>query len=172
MREVESHIRERVADSDALPDERAALERVLAGLGTPTRVARAYSLELSVEEALTTGRLLTTLRVLWLTATRTVAGFFGAMLLFSGYFVGAAFIITAGLYLFFPDNVGVITSNGVPQALGFRWELGPGQEMHGGWWVIPLCLIPGFLLLVLTHKGARAWIRWIRSRISSVKEPS
>jgi hypothetical protein len=56
VREVESHIRERVAETEPLPDERAAVERLLAALGTPTRVARGYSLELSVEEALTTGR--------------------------------------------------------------------------------------------------------------------
>src|SRR4249920_2823967 len=35
LREVESHIRDRVAESQPLPDERAALERVFEALGTP-----------------------------------------------------------------------------------------------------------------------------------------
>src|SRR5438105_10167394 len=57
VREVESHIRDRVAEIDALPDERAALERVLQELGPPLKVARAYSLEMVAEEAFMTGRL-------------------------------------------------------------------------------------------------------------------
>ena len=62
VREVESHIRDRVAETQALPDERAAIEALLTAFGTPMRVARAYSLELSVDEALVTGRIASTPR--------------------------------------------------------------------------------------------------------------
>jgi hypothetical protein len=169
VREVESHIRERVAETPPLPDERAALERVLAALGTPTRVARGYSLELSVDEALTTGRLTSTLRVIWLLATTTVGGFIAAIFLFTGYVTGASFLLLAVMQPFIPGRIGLVVVNGMPQGFGMRE--GPGVEIVGGWWVLPLCLIAGLGLLVLTHKGARAWMRWIRTRIRA-KESS
>jgi uncharacterized membrane protein len=163
-REVESHIRDRVAEIDALPDERAALERVLAALGTPTRVARSYSLELSVEEAIVTGRLSSMLRVLWLTASTTVGGFFMALGLFIGYMTGAAFVILALLKPIFPANVGLVVRAGVPVAFGFLPALPPGAEVVGGYWLIPVMLVAGLAVLVGTHRGARAWLRWFQKR--------
>lgn len=163
VREVESHIRDRVAETDSLPDERAALERVLAALGTPTRVARGYSLELSVEEALVTGRLTATLRVIWLMASRTFAGFIAALLLFTGYVAGAGFLFVAVMTTVLPDRFGLSVGHG-----GFSF--GPflprsGAELHSGWGVVLLCLALGLGFLVITQKGARAWFRWIRTRI-------
>ena len=43
VREVESHIRDAVAEVGDVPDEEAALERILNRLGAPMRVAQAYS---------------------------------------------------------------------------------------------------------------------------------
>src|SRR6185295_16006895 len=57
VREIESHLRERVLAASASPDERAALERILAELGPPLRVAQAYSAERTIDEAVATGRL-------------------------------------------------------------------------------------------------------------------
>ena len=39
VREIESHLRERIAAADGVPDERRALERILEELGPPLRVA-------------------------------------------------------------------------------------------------------------------------------------
>src|SRR6184192_3473525 len=76
VREIESHVRERIAGADAAPDERAALERILAELGPPLRVAQAYSAERTIEEAVTTGRLVPMMHAIWHLAVSTVAGFF------------------------------------------------------------------------------------------------
>ena len=43
VREIESHLRERIAAADGVPDERRLLERILEELGPPLRVAQAYS---------------------------------------------------------------------------------------------------------------------------------
>jgi uncharacterized membrane protein len=163
-REVESHIRDRVAETDALPDERAAVERVLAALGTPTRVARGYSLELSMEEAVVTGRLSSMMRVLWLIASTTTGGFFMAIGLFIGYMTGAAFAILALLKPIFPANVGLVMRSGIPTGFGFLTNLPPGTEVVGGYWLIPVMLAIGLAILVGTHKGARAWLRWFQKR--------
>jgi hypothetical protein len=167
VREVESHIRDRVAETGPLPDERAALERILAALGTPTRVARAYSLELSVEEALVTGRFVATFRVLWLLASTTIGGFVTAMLLIAGYTSGFGFLAVGVLTAILPTHFGLEIGDG-------SFSFGPfsgtaGRELHSGWVVVMVCVVLGMGLLVLTHKGARAWIRWIRTRMDHTR---
>src|SRR5206468_7470723 len=103
VREIESHLRERIAGVDSPPDERAALEKILAELGPPLRVAQAYSAERTIDEAVTTGRLVPTLRAIWQGAWSTVSGFFTALFLFIGYVTGSAFLIIAALKPVFPN---------------------------------------------------------------------
>ena len=62
VREIESHLRERVASADAEPNERDVVERILAELGPPLRVAQAYSAERTIDEAVATGRVVPMLR--------------------------------------------------------------------------------------------------------------
>ena len=76
VREVESHIRERVLDDDGMPNERDALNRLLEAMGPPHRLARAYSAELAVDEAVTTGRFVATVRAIFAMAFYTTEGFF------------------------------------------------------------------------------------------------
>src|SRR5205823_11018638 len=91
VREIESHVRERIAAADAAPDERAALERILAELGPPLRVAQAYSAERTIDEAVTTGRLVPILRAIGQIAATTVTGFLAALAVFAGYLTSFAF---------------------------------------------------------------------------------
>ncbi len=69
VREVESHIRDAVVEAGDVADERLALEGILSRLGPPMRVAQAYSLELVMDEAAATGRLMAVLRSLFHGAT-------------------------------------------------------------------------------------------------------
>jgi uncharacterized membrane protein len=165
-REVESHIRDRVEEAPAEPDERTALEGILARLGTPTRVARAYSTELAVDEAVATGRLGAVARAVGQLAATGVTGFLGAFGLFSGYAIGLGFVAVAVLKPIFPANVGFIWRNGVPMALGAHFNLPPGTEVRGGYWVMLFALAAGMLVLVLTHRAARRFLAWWRSRRS------
>lgn len=163
-REIESHVRERVAAHDGAPNEREALEKILAELGPPLRVAQAYSSERIVDEAVTTGRVVPIARALWHLAVTTLSGFFAALGLFAAYLAGVSFIIVAALKPFFPDNVGVhVTKNGWPIVIGAVWPA-PVQPVRGGYWIIPIFLVMGFGILVLTHRGARAFLGWWRRR--------
>lgn len=163
VREVESHIRDRVAEADVLPDERAALERVLAELGPPLRVARAYSLEVSAEEAVATGRIVPIARSLFQLAALGVGTFFGAIGIFVGYALGAAFLVVAAIKPVFPANVGLFVGDGVYPSFGALFPA-PGPPM-GGYWIIPICALAGVLILVITHRGARRLIEvWLRRR--------
>jgi len=108
VREVDTHILDRLEQMPPNPDERATIERVLAELGPPLRVAQAYSMELTVDEAITTGRPGAIARGLWYIAASTVAGFLASISLFSGYAIGAAFLAIAILKPIFPQNVGFL----------------------------------------------------------------
>src|SRR5213595_3738116 len=91
VREIESHLRERIEVAGATPDERTALERILSELGPPLRVAQAYSAERTIDEAVTTGRLVPILRAIGQIAATTVTGFLAALAVFAGYLTSFAF---------------------------------------------------------------------------------
>src|SRR5438093_2089931 len=106
VREIESHLRERIAASGAGPDERAALEKILAELGPPLRVAQAYSSERTVDEAVVTGKILPVLSALWRVSARTMIGFWVALGISVGYTLGASVLFLAIMKPIFPRNVG------------------------------------------------------------------
>lgn len=163
VREVESHVRERVAESTGMPNERDALEAILTRLGSPSTVARAYSLEMIMEEAAVGGRFVAVLRSLFHASATGVAGFVTALLLLLGYSSGAAFLSVAILKPIFPNNVGLWIHNGV--SLGGQFPAPSGVTPLGGYWIIPLCLFIGLLLLVVTHRLARRWIARLREQV-------
>ena len=129
VREVESHIRDSVMLAGDVPDERVALEGILERLGPPMRVAQAYSLELVMDEAATTGRFMAVLRSLAHAATTGVTAFFAAFGLFVGYSIGAAFIVVAIMKPIFPNNVGFwMTPDGMFVSGGVNF---PGEYATG-----------------------------------------
>ena len=163
LAEIESHIRERLDAAEPQPDERTTVERVLAELGPPLRVAQVYSAEMTVEEALTTGRAGATLRALWHLATTTVAGFAVALLLLIGYSCGASMVLVGLLKPVFPENVGLFVVDGIPRSFGALFPAPAGVEVLG-YWVIPITLGLGLGILVATHRRARAFLSWWRAR--------
>jgi uncharacterized membrane protein len=167
IREIESHVRERVAAHDGLPNEREALERILAELGPPLRVAQAYSAERIIDEAVTTGRFVPIARAIWHLAMTTVAGFFAGLGLLIGYFLGAGFLIVAALKPFFPQNAGIVMRHGWPIGVGAQFPA-PAEPLRGGYWIIPVCLILGLGVLRLTHRGAIRFLGWWRRRRTGI----
>jgi uncharacterized membrane protein len=166
VREVESHIRDAVAEAGDVPDERTALEAILRRLGSPMRVAQAYSLELVMDEAAATGRLMAVLRSLFHAATTGVMAFFAAFGLFVGYAMGAAFVFVAIMKPIFPNNVGFwMTPNGMLVTSGVNFPaVRGGLVFHTTYWIIPGALLIGLGLLLLTHMLARRWIAGLRNR--------
>src|SRR3954464_2648276 len=160
VREIESHLRERVLTADGATNERDALEKILAELGPPLRVAQAYSAERIIDEAVTTGRVVPVARAVWHLAVTTVRGFFVGFALLLGYNVGLGFLIMAATKPFFPQNTGILMWKGWPVGIGAQFPA-PAEPVRGGYWIIPICLILGFAILVATHRAARAFLaRW------------
>jgi uncharacterized membrane protein len=164
VREIESHLRERVASADGAPNEREVLERILAELGPPLRVAQAYSAERTIDEAVTTGRFVPIVRAVGHLAATTVMGFFAALGLFIGYVMSFCFVALAVLKPIFPNNVGVQYVHGFPIGVGAQFPLEPGTVLGGGYWMIPFALFFGLAIFVGTHRGARRYLFWWRER--------
>ena len=167
LREVESHIRECADQAEPTPDERTALERVLAELGPPLRVAQAYAAEITVDEAVSTGRVLPIARAVWQVASSTAKGFFIGLGILTGYLFGAALVLIAALKPIFPDNVGLFVVDGTIQGFGALFPAPPGTAIYGGYWLIPVCLLAGQIILIGTHRGAWRFLSWWRAQRTS-----
>ena len=166
VREIESHLRERIAAADATPNERDALERILTELGPPLRVAQAYSAERIIDEAIATGRVVPMLRAVWHLAVTTFVGFGAAFGIFVGYAVGLAFVAIAILKPIFPNNVGfwVRDEGELPFRLGANFPGAVGEHVVGGYWVIPIALFMGLGILALNPRGTKKFLSWWRTR--------
>lgn len=164
LREVESHIRERLA-GEAEGDERATVERVLMELGAPLRVAQAYSSEMTLDEAVTTGRFVPMLRAVWHLATTSVFGFGWAVAVFIGWVLGISLVLIAPIKVLFPNNVGVFYVNGQFHSAGATFGLPPGTEAHPfGYWIVPVAAMAGVGILVVTQRLSRRVLGWLRAR--------
>jgi len=161
VREIESHLRERVLAADPAPNEREALEKILAELGPPLRVAQAYSTERTIDEAVTTGRFVPMARAVGHLALTTIAGFFAALGLLVGYLVAFAFVAVAVLKPIFPANVGIQYVHGFPIGVGAQFPVAPGTVLGGGYWVVPIGLFFGLGIFVVTQRAARGFLtKW------------
>ena len=167
VREIESHLRERVAAADGAPNERVALETILGALGPPLRVAQAYSAERVVDEAVITGRGVAIFAALWRVAARTTIGFCVALAASIGYVVGWAFLVVAMMKPIFPHNVGLWADDatGMPHQLGVLFPAPAGEHDVAGYWLIPVCVVLGILIVRSTHRWARRFLsRWRERR--------
>jgi len=164
VREIESHVRERVTEADGAPNERDALERILSELGPPLRVAQAYSAERTIDEAVATGRFVSIVRAVSHLAVTTIGGFFAALGLLIGYLTAFCFIALAALKPIFPNNVGIQFVHGVPVGLGAHFPMSPDIDLRGGYWIIPIALLFGLAIFVGTQRGARRYLSWWRGR--------
>jgi hypothetical protein len=164
VREVDSHIRDRVAQVTAMPNERDALERVLNELGPPLRIAQAYAAEQTMEEAAATGRIVPMARALFHLAATGLIGFAASFALLAGYLIGFGFLLVAVMKPIFPNNTGLWVRDGVPIAFGNLYPAPTDAQLLLGYWVIPIALAIGLFILVATHRGARALVRRWRER--------
>jgi uncharacterized membrane protein len=164
VREVESHILERVREAEPMPNERDALNRLLEALGPPHRLARAYVAEMAVDEAVSTGRLGATARAIAVLALQTTEGFFAGVALLMGYLLSIGALLVAVAKPIFPNNVGIRTVNGEFRGAGWELTVPPGAVISHGWWLALFCLVFGLAVLWLTHRGTRRYLARVRQR--------
>ena len=70
----------------------------------------------------------------------------------------------------FPQNVGFAFRNGALSGFGAEFGLDPATEIRGGYWIIPLSLIMGGIILIITQALARRLLGWWQRRLAARRE--
>jgi hypothetical protein len=163
--ELRSHIVERASGNETLKP--GGVDAALAALGSPEELARQYvtdTLLARAEVSLSPFRLVDTLFG-W--ASVSIAGFFVTITSIVGYVIGVVFILVALLKPLHPADAGLWAlhdSTGdleLSVRMGFGTPPSNGHELLG-WWIIPLGLVTGCGLVVLTTRFALWCVRVYR----------
>ncbi len=155
--ELRSHITDKVAASGGVTAAR--VDAALAALGTPEELAAQYITDNLLAKAEITRSPVRILDALFRWASLSVAGFLVLLASIAGYFLGGSFVLcallkplhpqTAGLWLI-PDAAGDST---ISLRLGFSTAPSSGKELLG-WWILPLGVVIGCGLVVVTTRFA------------------
>ena len=165
IEELRSHILEKSTVNGELGarDVEAALE----GLGNPEGLASEYMTDAALARAEVSRSPIRILTSLFRWASLSVAGFFVLIGSLVGYFLGAALILCAVLKPIHPQSAGLWSfhdSSGdleLSLRLGFGSAPGPGHDVLG-LWIVPLGLVAGFGLVMLTTRFAIWCVRLYR----------
>lgn len=170
LAELRSHITEKVAAEEATA---ASVDAVLLALGRPEELASEYVTDQMLAGAEVSRSPLRILASLFRWASLSVAGFVVLLGSITGYFLGAVFILVAALKPFHRETAGLWVSRDSTGDFAFSLHLGfgnppvSGREVLG-WWVVPIGLVAGLGLVILTTRAALWCVqRYRRSRALS-----
>jgi uncharacterized membrane protein len=141
LREIAAHIR------DAF-EAGTPIDTVLDRLGTPSELAAEYRDGQLIRAASRSLSPLTLLRATLRLATKGITGILVFFCALFGYFTGGLLVIAAMVKPFAPSHVGFFR----PTTAGTQHDL-------LGWWIMPLSLFGGALLLILTTVAIRGFLR-------------
>jgi uncharacterized membrane protein len=167
VEELRSHILDKVAAPPSGQMTAAEVDRALAALGSPEELASQYLTDDLLARAEVSRSPLRILESLFRWASLSVAGFLVLLGSILGYFLGVVFILVAALKAFHPRTAGVwLLPNGaddfeISVRLGFGSAPLGGREVLG-WWIIPLGLVVGCALVMLTTRFAIWCVRQYR----------
>ena len=173
VREIVDELRSHILDKASTRGEMTAgvVDAVLAALGSPEKLASEYTTDNLLARAEMSRSPVRILQSLFRWASLSIAGFFVFLGSIVGYFLGVAFILcalskpvhprTAGLWIF-PAGAGDST---VSLRLGFGSAPVGGRDVLG-WWIVPVGLIVGCGIVMLTTRFALWCVRqYRRSRV-------
>jgi HAAS domain-containing protein len=160
LAELRAHIAEKTSAG-------ASVQSTLSALGTPEQLASEYVTDGLLARAELSRSPFRILNSLFHIATFSATGFAALLATVTGYTLGVIFVLgafakilhphTAGLWRI-PDGYGVEYS----LRMGFANYPGPGREVLG-WWIVPLGLVLGYGLIILTTRVAVWGVRKYRA---------
>lgn len=163
--ELRSHILERAAGGGDLTAE--GVNAALRALGSPAELAREYATDEVLARAEISRTPLRLLDSLFGWATMSLAGFAVLIVTVIGYFFGFVFVTVAVLKPFHPATAGLWSLSDRPgdTELSLRMGFGTipvsGHEVLG-WWIVPLGLVVGCGLGIVTTRFALWCVRMYR----------
>lgn len=165
VEELRSHIVESASAQGGLTI--AAVDAALAKLGSAEELANQYITDALLARAEVSRSPLHVLDSLFHWGTLSIAGFLVLLLTIAGDFLGISFITCAASKLFHPHSAGlwvIPNSSGdseISLRLGLRSAPASGHELLG-WWIVPLGLLAGCALIMLTMRFALWCVRQYR----------
>lgn len=163
--ELRSHILERAASAGELTIQR--VDAALDALGSPEDVAHEYTADEVLAREEVSRSPLRLIDSLFAWASMSLAGFLVLIGAIVGYFLGVVFLLVALLKPFHPATAGLwairntIGDLELSVRMGFGDAPSNGHELLG-WWIVPLGLVIGCGLVILTTRLALWCVRMYR----------
>jgi hypothetical protein len=169
VEELRSHVLDKAAPAGQVTA--AGVDAALAMLGTPEELATQYTTDALLMRAEISRSPIRILASLFRWASLSLAGFLVLIASIVGYFLGGAFMWCAVLKIIHPQTAGLwLLHHG-----GDTWEISvrlgfatvpPDARDVLGWWVVPLGLVVGCALIMLTTHSSLWCVRRYRQSLS------
>jgi hypothetical protein len=167
VEELRSHLAEKAAANGQITA--AGVDAALTLLGTPEELATQYTTDALLARAEVSRSPLRILESLFRWASLSVAGFLVLLTSIVGYFLGGALMLCAVLKTIHPQSGGLWAfPNGADTEFSLRLGFGtppPGGRDLLGWWIVPVGLIVGCGLVILTTRLALWCFRQYRQSL-------
>ncbi len=165
LRELRSHVEERAEERGGGEE---SMRASIAALGEPEQIAGQYLTQSLFSRTAATRSPVLMAQSLFHWATLSLQGFAVAFVSLLLYFIGGSCLLMALLKPFRPDRVGVWKAPaGTPGGHGLQLMLHgapPAGEDLLGWWIVPLGLLLGLSIIVVTYRLDLLAIRNLRRR--------
>jgi len=166
VQELHSHIIDKANTAAGL--SAGSVEKAMAELGTPEELASEYMTDQLLARAQVSRSPFRIIAGLVRWASLSMTGFFILLGTLVGYLVGVSFLLCGFLKPFHPRSAGLWM---VPGSLGdfeISVRLGFGAPPAGarellGWWMVPIGLVGGGALVMLTTSAALWCVRQYRA---------
>jgi uncharacterized membrane protein len=154
LREITAHVRDSVEQSGS------SLAVVLQRLGPAEALAAQYRDGLLIRRASHSISPLLLLHASLRLATKGISGMVVCFAAIFGYLIGGGFVLSAFAKCIFPAHTGVWFSDGKLISSGTLFEI-PQPPAHevAGWWYVPVALVLGSVLILLTSFVVRTTLR-------------
>jgi hypothetical protein len=156
VEELRSHLAEKAAANGQITA--AGVDAALILLGAPEELATQYTTDALLARAEVSRSPLRILESLFRWASLSIAGFLVLLTSIVGYFLGGALMLCAVLKTIHPQSGGLWAfPNGADTEFSLRLGFGtppPGGRDLLGWWIVPVGLIVGCGLVILTTRFA------------------
>jgi hypothetical protein len=167
--ELRSHITEKATENGVLT--LPGVEAALVALGSPERLASEYTTDDLLARAKVSRSPLRILGSLFHWASLSIAGFFVLVGTILGYSLGVVSVLAAFAKPFHPHAAGLWLIPGgddveISLHLGGGTAPAVGREVLG-WWIVPLGLVVGCALALLTTRFALWFVRRYRASRTS-----
>lgn len=164
LAELRSHVLDRVA-GNITP---ANVEAAIAALGSPREVARLNVTERVAVHVEADRSPLSVLRAIVRLAGLSLYGFFAFLVSLCGYALAAGFLVTAAVKPFFPRQAGLWWLADQHHAMSFSLgvvDKAPAGHELLGWWIIPVGLVAGLGLGLLTWRFGLFSVRLMARKV-------